>query len=98
VIGTANLRNRALCASGSTRRSWGDGLHHLIDARSGAPARDVIATWVMAEDAALADGLATALFFTDARRLAETFQFDYVLMRADNHAEMSPNFDGELFV
>jgi FAD:protein FMN transferase len=59
VIGTANLRNRALCACGTARRSWGDGVHHLIDARSGAPARNVIATWVTAEDAALADGLAT---------------------------------------
>ena len=26
VIGVANLRGRALCASGVTRRSWGDGV------------------------------------------------------------------------
>jgi FAD:protein FMN transferase len=97
VIGVANLQNRALCASAVNRRAWGDGLHHVLDARSGAPATEVVATWVVAGDAALADGLATALFFTGAHRLAETHRFAYVRMLADGRAERSPNFDGELF-
>jgi thiamine biosynthesis lipoprotein len=53
--------------------------------------------WVVAGDAALADGLATALFFTGGHRLAETFRFAYVRMLADGRAERSPDFDGELF-
>ncbi|MFC7265578.1 FAD:protein FMN transferase [Streptomyces lutosisoli] len=100
VIGVANPRDRALCASGVSRRAWGDGLHHVLDARTGVPVRDVVATWVVADTAALADGLATALFFTDAHWLAETFgpeQFAYVRVRADGHAEISRNFEGELF-
>jgi FAD:protein FMN transferase len=97
VIGVANLQNRALCASAVNRRAWGDGLHHVLDARTGAPATEVVATWVVAGDAALADGLATALFFTGAHRLAETSQFAYVRMFADGRVESSPNFDGELF-
>ena len=97
VIGVANLQNRALCASAVNRRAWGDGLHHVLDARTGAPATEVVATWVVAGDAALADGLATALFFTGAHRLAETFRFAYVRMLADGRAELSPDFDGELF-
>ena len=97
VIGTAHLRQRALCASGVDRRAWGDGFHHLIDARTGVPATKVIATWVIAADAAVADGLATALFFTSARRLAKTFRFSHVLLRSDGRAEASANFDGELF-
>jgi thiamine biosynthesis lipoprotein len=97
VIGVADLRDRALCASAVTRRAWGEGLHHVVDARTGIPTREVIATWVVADEAVVADGLATALFFTDARRLAETFRFAYVRMRADSRAEMSRNFDGELF-
>jgi FAD:protein FMN transferase len=97
VIGVANLQNRALCASAVNRRAWDDGLHHVLDARTGAPATEVVATWVVAGDAALADGLATALFFTGGHRLAETFRFAYVRMLADGRAERSPNFDGELF-
>ena len=45
-----------------------------------------------------ADGLATALFFTGADRLAAAFRFEYVLMRADGRAEESSGFPGELFL
>jgi thiamine biosynthesis lipoprotein len=97
AIGVAELQNESLCASASNRRRWGDGLHHVLDGRTGNPARDVIATWVVAADTALADGLATALFFTGAHRLAETFHFSYVRMYADGRAESSRDFRGELF-
>lgn len=97
VIGVVNLKNRALCASAVIRRAWGEGLHHIIDARTGVPVRDVVATWVIAEDTATADGLATALFFTRTEYLAEVFRFSYVRMFVDGRAEFSHNFDGELF-
>ncbi|MFJ9590606.1 FAD:protein FMN transferase [Streptomyces acidicola] len=97
VIGVANLNNRALCASAVTRRTWGDGLHHVLDARTGSPVTEVVATWVVADEAAVADGLATALFFTAPRRMTETFRFTYVLMYSDGRAEYAPDFDGELF-
>ncbi|WP_405483498.1 FAD:protein FMN transferase [Streptomyces sp. NBC_00009] len=97
VIGVAHLQGQALCASGVARRAWGDGLHHVLDARTGVPVDGVVATWVVADETALADGLATALFFTEAQRLAETFQFAYVRMYADGRAEHSPDFVGELF-
>ncbi|MCS5717874.1 FAD:protein FMN transferase [Herbiconiux sp. CPCC 205763] len=97
AIGVAELQNASLCASASNRRSWGEGLHHILDGRTGNPARDVIATWVVAADTALADGLATALFFTGAHRLAETFHFSYVRLYADGRAERSRDFRGELF-
>lgn len=97
VIGVAHLKNQALCASGVARRAWGDGLHHVLDARTGVPAEGVVATWVVADATALADGLATALFFADAQRLAETFRFAYVRMHTDGRADRSPDFAGELF-
>ncbi|MEF2277466.1 FAD:protein FMN transferase [Deinococcus sp. YIM 134068] len=97
VIGVANLRGRALCASAVNRRAWGDGLHHVLDARTGLPVRDVVATWVVADEAATADGLATALFFTGADRLAEHFDFSCVRLFWDGRAEVSENFDGEVF-
>jgi FAD:protein FMN transferase len=97
VIGVVNLRDRALCASAVNRRAWGHGLHHVLDARTGIPVRDVVASWVVADSALLADGLATALFFVPARRLAEAFNFTYVRMYSNGRAEMSPTFDGEIF-
>jgi thiamine biosynthesis lipoprotein len=97
VIGVSNLQNRALCSSAVNRRAWGTGLHHVVDSRTGAPVQEVVATWVVAADAATADGLATALFFTGAEQLAETFSFACVRMLADGRAEISHSFDGELF-
>jgi FAD:protein FMN transferase len=97
VIGVANLEDQALCASATNRRAWGDGLHHVLDARTGVPVHDVIATWAVADDAATADGLATALFFTGGKRLAREFRFTYVRMFHDGRAERSHDFEGELF-
>jgi FAD:protein FMN transferase len=97
VIGVANLRNRALCASATNRRAWGKGLHHVLDGRTGTPTRDVVATWVVAENALSADGLATALFFVDADQLTTLPGFSYVRMFADGRAEIAPDFEGEIF-
>jgi thiamine biosynthesis lipoprotein len=97
AIGVAEFAGLSLCASASNRRAWGDGLHHIVDPRTGSPAREVIATWVVASSTALADGLATALFFTGAHQLAKTFHFSYVRMYADGRAERSRDFPGELF-
>ncbi|MFH8655181.1 FAD:protein FMN transferase [Streptomyces afghaniensis] len=98
VVGVAEIRDQALCASGVSRRSWGDGLHHVLDARTGVPVEKVVATWVVAPEAALADGLATALFFTEPQRLAGSCGFTYVRVRSDGRAELSPDFPGELFI
>jgi len=97
AIGVVELAGASLCASASNRRAWGDGLHHIVDPRTGSPAREVIATLVVASSTALADGLATALFFTGAHQLAKTFHFSYVRMYADGRAERSRDFPGELF-
>lgn len=98
VIGVAELRNGSLCASAVNRRAWGENLHHILDARTGDPVQDVIATWVIANDTVTADGLATALFFTPGKELEELFRFSYVRMFADGRAEISLNFGGELFI
>jgi thiamine biosynthesis lipoprotein len=97
VVGLVELRGNALCASAVNRRTWGDGLHHILDARTGTPSRDVLATWVIASNATLADGLATALFLSDPSRLNEAYRFEFVRMSADR-IEASPGFDGELFL
>jgi thiamine biosynthesis lipoprotein len=97
VVGVVDLHGDALCASAVNHRAWGDGLHHILDARTGTPSRDVLATWVIADNATLADAIATALFLTDPSRLKEAYRFEYVRMSA-NGIEASTGFEGELFV
>ena len=97
VIGNVAVQDQALCASGVTRRAW-RGLHHVLDPRTGRPTDDVIATWALAPTAALADGLATALFFTTPARLAETFDAALVRVRRDDQVEAFPSWPGALFV
>ncbi|MCQ1949572.1 FAD:protein FMN transferase [Arthrobacter sp. zg-Y859] len=97
AIGVLTLSDRALCASAVNRRQWGDGLHHVLDARTGSPVDTVAATWVLAADAMTADGLATALFFAEPQELSGTFSFDYVRMFTDGRADYSPAMAGVLF-
>ena len=98
AIGVANLGRGAICASAPNRRTWGEGLHHIVDATTGLPTRRVIATWAIADDALVADGLATALFFTDPARLQRDFDFSYVRMFADQTVEFWPHLDGEIYL
>jgi len=97
VIGIARLRDQALCASATNRRAWGDGLHHVIDPRTGTPERSVLATWAIADQAMLADGLATALFFTPGTALRRSFHFTWAQMLANHTVRSSSDLDGELF-
>lgn len=97
VIGIAHLRRQSLCASATNRRAWGPGLHHVLDGRTGLPTDGVVATWVVADDAAVADALATALFFASPQRLAAGYRFTYVRVGSDGRVDASPDFDGELF-
>lgn len=98
IIGTVSIKNEALCASASNRRAWRD-LHHIIDARTQRPTGNVVASWVIARDTMIADGLATALFFVDSTdQLADHFDFSYVRMFADGTVDYSDSFEGELFI
>jgi len=96
VIGQAELGDACLAGSAGNRRTW-DRFHHIIDPRTVESPRHIKALWVVADSTALADGLATALFFTTPEKLAKQFDFSYVILNADRSAVISPNFPGELF-
>lgn len=99
AVGVAELDPElALCASATNRRSWGEGLHHVLDARTGRPTSDIIATWVVAGSCMAADGLATAHFLAEPAVLMGRFEHEFVRMHADGHVEWSPDFPGEVFV
>jgi thiamine biosynthesis lipoprotein len=97
AIGICELSNAALCASAPGRRTWGEGLHHILDATTGNPTFTVAATWALAKSGLQADGLATALFFASAPALSLSYKFEYVVMFPDSRIEYSRSFPGELF-
>jgi thiamine biosynthesis lipoprotein len=97
AIGVWEVQDAALCASATNRRAWGDGLHHVLDARTGEPVRTIAATWVVAPTAMRADAIATALFFEGGPRLAHDWGAEWVRMTTDGRVEWSPGSTAELF-
>ncbi len=97
AIGVITVANEALCASATNRRVWGNGLHHVIDARTGEPVRTVAATWAVAPDAVTADAITTALFFEGGPELAHNWGVQWVRMLTDGKVEYSPHSTAELF-
>lgn len=97
AIGVVEVADAALCGSAVTRRAWGDGLHHVLDGRTGLPVRTWAATWALADDALHADAAATALFFDGGPELADSWGVQWVRMSTDGRAERSAGFPGELF-
>lgn len=96
AIGTLAMSGGALCASATNRRRWGE-RHHYIDPHTLGSPEDILATWVWAQTAALADGLSSALFFAEPEQLS-AFQFEYLIVNRDLHAKSSAGFTAELFV
>ena len=97
AVGIWDVTDAALCASATNRRTWGEGLHHVLDARTGEPVREVIATWALASDAMHADAAATALFFAGGAELAHAWGVDWVRMTREGRLEWSPSTTAELF-
>jgi FAD:protein FMN transferase len=96
VIGTLSITGGSLCASAINRRAWGQGRNHYIDPDTGESPTEIIATWVHAESAALADALASALFFSPPEALAE-FTFEYLILSKSLKSKSSAGFTAELF-
>jgi len=96
VIGAVEVTDRALCASATNRRAWGE-WHHIINPLTGKPVKDIVATWVIADSAMVADGLATSLFFTSPQKLAEQYNYEYMKVHADGSVEYSDYFSKGVF-
>lgn len=96
AIGVVELGNESICSSAITRRAWRN-FHHIIDPDTATPVNDIHAVWVVASSTMLADGLATALFFTPADELRRLFDFEYCLVKSDMSYERSPGLRGEIF-
>lgn len=97
VVGRLKLQNQSLCASAVNRRAW-HGLHHIFDPTTKRPTNTKLATWVIAGSTLVADALATALFFVPANLLEKEFEFNFVTIDTNGTIDVSPEFDGELYI
>lgn len=97
AIGVVEVAGEAFCASAGNRRRWA-GRHHIVDGRTGAPADEVIGTWVVAERAMVADAIATALSFAPVGLLARHWSFEHARMYASGQVEATGRFAAGLHV
>lgn len=97
AIGVVEVADGALCASAVNRRSWGGGLHHVLDGRTGLPVQAWAATWALGPSAMQADAAATGLFFDGGPEFAGRLDVEWVRMSTDGRVEHSAGFPGELF-
>lgn len=96
LVGTWEIYDEALCASATNRRAW-QGIHHVMDARTGEPAEGIVATWAKHPSAMTADAVATALFFDGGPELAAEWETEWFRIFADGSAQWSPNSTVKVF-
>lgn len=96
VIGVASILNQSIAASAGNRRKWKE-FHHIIDPKTLKPVTTLLASWIIADRAALADALATAVFFVQPEVLRNHFSFSYLLLLPDYTVKKSDDFPGELY-
>ncbi len=95
VIGTISMEKGSMCASGINRRAWSE-YNHYIDPETLSSPKEIIATWVIADTAVVADGLASILFFVAPETITD-MQFEYCILNKDYQVKRSEGFEVELF-
>lgn len=96
ALGIVNLANQSLCASAGSKRKWGR-FHHIIDPTTLQSPQHILASWVVADDTMTADGLATALFFVSANKLARHFLFAHAILMPDMELHYAKTFPATIF-
>ncbi|OGK59721.1 hypothetical protein A3G65_02935 [Candidatus Roizmanbacteria bacterium RIFCSPLOWO2_12_FULL_37_7b] len=72
-------------------------LHKPGDPDTSNSPKDILATWVIAENTTLADGLATSLFLVPPELLLNHFDFEYFILNTKLQVKRSLHFDAELY-
>ncbi len=98
VIGVCNLKSgQSICGSAGNRRVWNN-FNHIINPRTLSSPVNISAVWVIADEAIIADALATCLFFVNPNKFVDKYKFEYAIIYKDNSFVRSKGFDGEVFV
>jgi len=99
AIGKVCLDGKSIAGSAPNRRKWG-GLHHLINAKTGKPARDAKCIFAIAKTGIEADAYATALFTAGFERgieLSRGLPTEILIVSEKNKMYESDGFGAELF-
>lgn len=96
VIGSIALDNNCICGSAGNRRKWND-FHHIINPKTLTSPTDVLAVWVIADTALIADAMSTALFLKPDLDIANTYPCEFLIMFRDSSIQKSDNFKAELY-
>jgi FAD:protein FMN transferase len=100
AIGKIEIDNCSIAGSAPNRRKWGNGLHHLINAKTGKPATGVKAIFVVAKTGMEADAYSTAIFtsgFEEGIELSKKLPVQILMVSSENKMYQSPGFNAELF-
>lgn len=97
AIGIVSIKNKSICASSGSKRSWGT-FNHIIDPDELRSPDRVYASWVIADDTMTADGIATALFFTSPKALEQQFSFSCALLDPEMNLYHTKGFPIKTFV
>jgi thiamine biosynthesis lipoprotein len=106
LLTDAGVAEHIVDASGDLRTqgvSMRIALEHPLDPRKAIgvaelPTRGVLATWVLARTALVADGIATALFFDADPEFVARQATAFARMFDDGSVDVSSDFPGEMFV
>ncbi len=96
AIGIAMVSQGSICGSASNRRKWGK-YHHIFDPSKQESPQEIIATWVVAKNAMIADTLATCLFLVPVEILVDKIDFEYLILNQEMKIKKSLNMPVELF-
>ena len=96
VIGVYTLANGSICGSAGNRRAW-DRFNHIMNPKTLESASEILAIWVTANSAMLADALTTCLFFVLPDKLMTHYNFEYIIMYKDFSIEKSAGFEAKFF-
>jgi len=99
AIGKVLLNWGSIAGSAPNRRRWGE-CHHLLNAKTGLPAKGAKAIFAIAKTGMEADAYATALFtagFEDGIRLSKNLPVEILIISDNNKMYQSNGFGAELF-
>jgi len=97
IISMYELGGGAICASAGNKRAWKD-YHHIMNPHTKQSVTSILATWVVAREALVADAIATCLFFAPAEKLSKAYEFEYAVLKEDYTLERSNGFNATLYI
>lgn len=98
AIGIYRLQSgKSICASSRVKRVW-KGHSHIIDLSSKSSSDEFIASWVVADNATIADALATIALLSNSADYKFPYTFELLLIGSKQDAVFSDGFKNCLFL